>query len=325
MIFDFLLSLILITANSYFCSIVSGSWGGEIVQWVEIGGFIIILALFIFISGYGKSFCRIFASPKKQKNASLQELKKTDEAISYAIKAVGYIGLFFLLTATSYFYINFWNTQTLGFNLATIILSLFYMLFINTVLFTLRSKNKKQMIMLMTEPEAENKSIKPGNKHIWISVMKTILAITLILVIGFFVIKSETRNETDFNFDSFEAWIDIPSFVELFIISFALLAVSGNFKIFGKSVKTAFLNQKIDVTQKNLYVNAVQTLRNILLMTGIACTLIGFMAMLVNLEDKSALGYNMQVALIVSFYAVVCCLILLPMETKLCRLSEGNE
>ncbi|MBQ7366855.1 MAG: hypothetical protein IJW57_06490 [Spirochaetaceae bacterium] len=325
MIGEFLSSCILVAANAYFCSIVSGGLGGELVQWIEMAGYIGILALFILLSGYEKSFCNIFAIPKRQKAATLQELKKNNSAISYAMKATVFIGLFFLLMGTSFFYINFWNTQTLGSNLGTVILSLLYLLFIEQVLIVLKSKNKTRMIKLMGGGDVCKVNQRKDSKSICISISKAIFSIVLILIIACIVIKNETKNETEFNFGLLASWIDLPSALELFILSFALLAISGNSSNFWSSIKIAFKNQKISVTQKNLYVNAIQTLSSLILVTGLACTLIGFMTMLVYLENRSMLGYNVQVALIASFYAVVSCLILLPLETKICSLAEGDS
>lgn len=325
MIGEFLLSCILVAVNAYFCSIVNGGLGAELVQWIEMMGYIGILALFILLSGHEKSFCNIFALPKKKKVATLQEFKKNDIAISYAMKATFFIGLFFLLVGTSYFYINFWNTQTLGSNLGTVIISLIYLLFIEQVLIVLKSKNKTQMIKLMGGNDVCKVNKKKDIKSICISISKAIFSIVLIVIITYIVIKNETKNETEFNFGLLSSWIDLPSALELFVLSFALLAISGNFRNFWSSIKIAFKNQKISVTQMNLYVNAIHTLISLIFVTGVTCTLIGFMAMLVYLGNRAALGYNIQVALIASFYAVVSCLILLPLETKIYSLAEGDN
>ena len=60
MIIQFLLSFLVITGFNVICMLLSGgpSWG--LVNGFELPGIIIILALVLFLSGYGKAFCIIF-------------------------------------------------------------------------------------------------------------------------------------------------------------------------------------------------------------------------------------------------------------------------
>ena len=54
------------------------------------------------------------------------------------------------------------------------------------------------------------------------------------------------------------------------------------------------------------------------------CTLGGYMAIMVNLEDKAALGLNFMVASLPMIYALLIDLILLPIESKISLLSDAE-
>ena len=235
-----------------------------------------------------------------------------------------YIGISFLIFSCSYFFINIENKETVGKNLSTIILSLFYTIVIELILVTLKSKIKKEQILFMAE-EKETKNQIQDKKSKLSSIIKIFLSTILIFTLFalfIFVSNIENFNQSQYNLNSFFMWLDIPSFIELFVSSFLLLLISGNFKIFFHGIKTVIQNQKISVSQKNLMQNAIKTFRIIIILVALSCTLIGFAAMNKFLDDKSLLGINIHVTLIVSFYAVICNLILLPLEIKICKLAE---
>ena len=118
------------------------------------------------------------------------------------------------------------------------------------------------------------------------------------------------------------AFLDLTSVFYLIIGAVPLMLVSANFTVFGKALAAVFKNKKIAVSEKNLYENAVATLRQILLFIGIQGTLIGFISILMNLEDRSALGLNMMVAAIVTYYAIIICALLLIVESRIHKLCE---
>ena len=173
--------------------------------------------------------------------------------------------------------------------------------------------------------EIETKNQIQDKKNKLSSIIKIFLSTILIFTLFalfIFVSNIENFNQSQYNLNSIFMWLDIPSFIELFVPSFLLLLISGNFKIFFHGIKTVVQNQKISVSQKNLMQNAIKTFRIIIILVALSCTLIGFAAMNKFLDDKSLLGINIHVALIVSFYAVICNLILLPLEIKICKLAE---
>ena len=325
MILQLLFSFLVILLNAIFCCTVSGGGFGTIlIQKVLILGFLCIIILYSICSSNGKSLVNILSAKKKYKSFSFQELKSTEIAIDFLCKSILYIGISFLIFSCSYFFINIENKETVGKNLSTIILSLFYTLFIELILITLKSKIKKDQILFMAE-EIETKNQIQDKKNKLSSIIKIFLSTILIFTLFalfIFVSNIENFNQSQYNLNSIFMWLDIPSFIELFVPSFLLLLISGNFKIFFHGIKTVVQDQKVSVSQKNLMQNAIKTFRIIIILVALSCTLIGFAAMNKFLDDKSLLGINIHVALIVSFYAVICNLILLPLEIKICKLSE---
>ena len=310
MILQLLFSFLVILLNAIFCCTVSGGGFGTIlIQKVLILGFLCIIILYSICSSNGKSLVNILSAKKKYKNFSFQELKSTEIAIDFSC---------------SYFFINIENKETIGKNLSTIILSLFYTIIIELILITLKSKIKKEQILFMAE-EIETKNQIQDKKNKLSPIIKIFLSTILIFTLFalfIFVSNIENFNQSQYNLNSIFMWLDIPSFIELFVPSFLLLLISGNFKIFFHGIKTVVQNQKVSVSQKNLMQNAIKTFRIIIILVALSCTLIGFAAMNKFLDDKSLLGINIHVALIVSFYAVICNLILLPLEIKICKLAE---
>jgi len=83
-----------------------------------------------------------------------------------------------------------------------------------------------------------------------------------------------------------------------------------------------FSGQKITVSQKNLYLNAVKTTVTLNwygAFSGAAC---GWIGMLSNLEDASALPANLAVSLIPFFYATCLNLFLLLVEIRITKAVE---
>ena len=67
MIIEFLLSFLVLGLTAAMCSLTSGGFVWEFLEPVLLPGIIVILALMIFLSGYGKSFLKIFSSSKRIK------------------------------------------------------------------------------------------------------------------------------------------------------------------------------------------------------------------------------------------------------------------
>ena len=322
MIIQFLLSFLVITVVDVLCMILSGGTINGLVNGFELPGIIIILALVLFLSGYGKAFCVIFCSRAKLKKLSLEELRRSEKSLDFAIRALLYICLFFMLVAASMFYINFDYRTTVEPNLATIIGSVHYMLYLDTIFITIKGSLKKQIISFMAEEGEVVPNEKTPAKKVVLSILKTLCVLVVIIAVAWGVVYCHTGNMQDYWKPSFVAFLDLPSALYLILGCVPLMLVSSNFMIFGKAVAAVFKNKKITVTEKNLYENAVATLRQILLFIGIQGTLIGFVGILMNLEDRSALGINIMVASIVTYYAIIVCAILLLVESRIRKLCE---
>lgn len=322
MIIQFLLSFVVVTAVDIFCIRLSGGTIQGLVNGFELPGIIIILALVLFLSGYGKSFCVIFSSRSKLKKLSLDQLRQSEKSLDFAIRALLYICLFFMLVAASMFYMNFDYRMTLGPNLATVIGSVYYMLFLDTVLITLKGTLKKQIISFMAEEGEVVQAQKTPGKTIVKNVVKTVCVLLLIIAVAWGILFYHVTNLQENWKPSLLSFIDLPSALYLIFAGVPLMLVSANFTVFGKALAAVFKNKKITVTEKNLYENAVSTLRQILLFIGIQGTLIGFIGILFNLEDRAALGLSMMVACIVTYYAIIVGALLLVVESRIHKLCE---
>ena len=322
MIIQFLLSFIVVTVVDVFCMLLSGGTIQGLVNGFEFPGIIIILALVLFLSGYGKSFCIIFSSRSKLKKLNLEELRRSEKSLDFAIRALLYICLFFMLVAASMFYINFDYRMALGPNLATIIGSVYYMLFLDTILVTLKGRLKNQIINFMAEEGETVQTQKTPGKKIVQSVMKTVCVLVLIIVVAWGILFYHVANLQEYWKPSVLSFVDLPSALYLILGSVPLMLVSANFTVLGKALAAVFKNKKITVNEKNLYENAVSTLRQILLYIGVQGTLIGFIGILFNLENREVLGINMMVACIVTYYAIIVCALLLVVESRIHKLCE---
>jgi hypothetical protein len=307
------------------CSITSGGLIWELVDYALLPGILLILALMIFLSGYGKPFLRIFQSSKKIKNTTLTELKKTEASLDYAFKALGFICVFLMLISGIYFYLNFENTNTLGVNLATILLSFFYLSFLGMIFITLKGKLRSNIIRFMAEENTcENDKPAASGKKLALSIVKIFVSLAFIIGLFFLIIHFSMANLTDKNPLSFYFLRDLPGIIYIFIPTFLLLLVSDNLKSFFSALNFVAKNQKLSVTQKTISINAISTLRIIILLEGIMTTLGGFIGILFNLEDRSMLGLNFTVACVPMIYALLINLILLPVESKVTLLCDSE-
>lgn len=83
MIINFLLSLIPICVATVLSIKTSGGTITGLFNLISFTGVILLFVVALFISGYGKTFCRIFSTRKNYQSMELQELKNTDLALKY--------------------------------------------------------------------------------------------------------------------------------------------------------------------------------------------------------------------------------------------------
>ena len=325
MIIEFLLSFLLLCITASVCSLTSGGLIWELVDYALLPGILLILALMIFLSGYGKSFVKIFQSAKKIKSTSLAELKKIEALLDYAFKALGFICIFLMLISGIYFYLNFDKTNTLGVNLATTLLSFFYFSFFGMLFMTLKGKLRSLIINYMAEENTiENDKPATSTKKLVLSIIKIFVSLAFIIGLYVLIIYFSTANPSNEEPLSFFYLRDLPGIIYIFIPTFLLLLISGNFKSFFRAMNYIIKNQKLSVTQKAISVNAISTLRIIIFLEGIMTTECGFIGILFNLEDRSMLGINFTLACVPMIYALLLNLILLPLESKISLLCDSE-
>ena len=322
MIIEFLLSLLVLSFTATICSLSSGGYVWEFLEPVLLPGIIVILVLMISLSGYGKSFLKIFSSPKKIKETDLSDLKKIETVLNYSFKALALICIFFMFIAGVYFYLNFYDTQTLGPNLATMFCSLYYLAFFGMVIFTLKGKLRIRIINFMTEETEPEEKIELSNKQKILCIVKIIITIALIAGLYYLIVYTCTANKRQYSVTTY--LIDAPGLIYIFVTSFLLLAISGNFKKFFKALKFAAKNTRLSVSQKAISLNAIHTLQVILILDGIMCSLGGYMATMVHLENKEYLGINILLASLPMIYSLIINLILLPVESRISLLGESE-
>ena len=323
MLIELLLSFLILCITASVCSFTSGGLIWELVDFALLPGILLILALMIFLSGYGKAFIKVFQTKKKLKNISLSDLKKTEASLDFAFKVLGFICAFIMLISGIYFYLNFDATNTLGVNLATILLSFFYLSYLGMIFLTLKGKLRSLIINFMAEENIyENDKSAVSKKMLALSIVKIFVSLAFIIGLYFLIIHFSTANLTDKEPLSFYFLRDLPGIIYIFIPTFLLLLVSGNFKSFFKALSFVIKNQKLSVTQKAISINAISTLRIIILLEGIMTTLCGFIGILFNLEDRTMLGLNFTVACVPMIYALLINLILLPVESKVSLLCD---
>lgn len=158
MIIEFLLTCLVLFISSIFGTLVSGGavfdslfFISDLILFVLL---LVILGVFIFILGYGKPFIKIFTSKKSFNKLELKTLKDIEKSIVYASKVAAYEAIFFACIGTVYYYVNWMNTQTLGFQLSLMILSLRFICAIEIILFSMKAKVKKQIIEFMAEAKS---------------------------------------------------------------------------------------------------------------------------------------------------------------------------
>lgn len=323
MILSFILSVIFAFGLDCACMILSGGTIGGLVNGYELPGIIVILAGLIFLSGSGKDFCRIFAKPSKLQTLELTQLRKTEKSLDFANKAVFYICLFFILIGGIFFYLNIDYRTSLGPNLATILGSLLYLTFLISIFTALKAKLRTKIISVMEEAPVDetNKTTRPV-KALVKTIIQIIIALAVIIAMTIAVILFHISNQQQDVQIRLLMFIDLPSFLYIFLVTFILLAISGNFKNFLHAFGAVFKKSKISVSQKNLYENAISGFRQIMIMTGIRGSVIGFTGILYNLADRSVLGINMFVAMIPAFYAIIICTVLMVVEARIGELVE---
>ena len=326
MIANLLLSGLILVVTSIFGTLVSGGvvfdslfYASDLILFCLL---VVILGVFIFISGYGKSFIKIFSSKNTFEKLEIKTLKEVEKSIIYACKVAAYEAIFFLCIGTVYYYVNWMNTQTLGFQLSLMILSVRYISTIEILLFCMKAVVRKQMISIMSEKESPVETSQKSSGAILLSLIKIIIYAGIIFGLTVFIIFNYTKNESDIFFGEIATWLDLPSFILIAIPSLLLLVSNGLWEDFFNGIKHAFSDRKNNISEIYKYESSVSTTRYIVLFLSLIIVMLGYNAVLTYLDNKESLGPNMLVDTIPCFYAIIINLILLSVEAKLNHLSE---
>ncbi len=323
MIFSFVFSFILILLITFLAVGVSGGSLLYILDLPSFAGVLLIFAISIILSGYGKVFCSIFSSHKKFAAFDFQQLKKADEALDFSIKLLFYSAILVPVLILIYTLSNASKSEYffshLGLNCAVLLLSLLYLSLLEMILITAKAKIRKSSVLFMAEDFQQNDSKQDSKQKADVkSVFKNITGFVLLAAVftayGFFSgVYSWGSGNVIF------AIIDLPSIMIQIFFVLPLIAISGNFSILFKGLKSAFCGIKIDLKSKNLFQNALKSAMSLNWCSCFATVICSAVCILGDLSDFSKLSANLAVGFIPFFYVACVNLVLLFAEIKVCK------
>jgi len=322
MIINLLLSFIPICISTVLATLTGGGILSEILDYISFIGVFLLFSVAIFISGYGKTFCRIFSTRKKFKALNLQELQKTDLALGFGSKILFCTAILIPILVLIYTLMNYYNTpetlQHIGPNCAVLLLSILYLSLLEMIIITLKAKVRKSVILYMADEMEKPVGIEKKTSK---STIKMILGVILFIAVS--VLYSWISGVYAWGKHSiFDTVFDIPFITIMIIYVLPLIAISENFGTLFGSIKIVFTGRKITINQKNLYLNAVKTTMNLNWYGAFSAAACGWIGMLCNLEDASSLPANLAVSLIPFLYATCLNLFLLLVEIRITKAAE---
>ena len=289
----------------------------------SFAGVLLIFAISIILSGYGKVFCSIFSSHKKFAVFDFQQLKKADEALDFSIKLLFYSAILIPVLILIYTLSNASKSEYffshLGLNCAVLLLSLLYLSLLEMILITAKAKIRKSSVLFMAEDFQQNESKqdskqKAGVKSVFKNITGFVLLAAVFTAYGFFSgVYSWGSGNVIF------AIIDLPSIMIQIFFVLPLIAISGNFSILFKGLKSAFCGIKIDLKSKNLFQNALKSAMSLNWCSCFATVICSAVCILGGLSDLSKLSANLAVGFIPFFYVACVNLVLLFAEIKVCK------
>ncbi|MDD7451100.1 MAG: hypothetical protein PUK76_08630 [Treponema sp.] len=323
MIFSLVFSFILILLITFLAVGVSGGSLLYILDLPSFAGVLLIFAISIILSGNGKVFCSIFSSHKKFAAFDFQQLKKADEALDFSIKLLFYSAILIPVLILIYTLSNASKSEYffshLGLNFAVLLLSLLYLSLLEMILITAKAKIRKSSVLFMAEDFQQNDSKQDSKQKADVkSVFKNITGFVLLAAVftayGIFSgVYSWGSGNVIF------AIIDLPSIMIQIFFVLPLIAISGNFSILFKGLKSAFCGIKIDLKSKNLFQNALKSAMSLNWCSCFATVICSAVCILGDLSDFSKLSANLAVGFIPFFYVACVNLVLLFAEIKVCK------
>lgn len=319
MIFSFVFSFILILLITFLAVGVSGGSLLYILDLPSFAGVLLIFAISIILSGYGKVFCSIFSSHKKFAAFDFQQLKKADEVLDFSIKLLFYSAILIPVLILIYTLSNASKSEYffshLGLNCAVLLLSLLYLSLLEMILITAKAKIRKSSVLFMAEDFQQNDSKQKADvKSVFKNITGFVLLAAVFTVYGIFSgVYSWGSGNVIF------AIIDLPSIMIQIFFVLPLIAISGNFSILFKGLKSAFCGIKIDLKSKNLFQNALKSAMLLNWCSCFATVICSAVCILGDLSDFSKLSANLAVGFIPFFYVACVNLVLLFAEIKVCK------
>ena len=319
MIFSFVFSFILILLITFLAVGVSGGSLLYILDLPSFAGVLLIFAISIILSGYGKVFCSIFSSHKKFAAFDFQQLKKADEALDFSIKLLFYSAILIPVLILIYTLSNASKSEYffshLGLNCAVLLLSLLYLSLLEMILITAKAKIRKSSVLFMAEDFQQNDSKQKADvKSVFKNITGFVLLAAVFTAYGIFSgVYSWGSGNVIF------AIIDLPSIMIQIFFVLPLIAISGNFSILFKGLKSAFCGIKIDLKSKNLFQNALKSAMSLNWCSCFATVICSAVCILGDLSDFSKLSANLAVGFIPFFYVACINLVLLFAEIKVCK------
>ena len=319
MIFSLVFSFILILLITFLAVGVSGGSLLYILDLPSFAGVLLIFAISIILSGYGKVFCSIFSSHKKFAAFDFQQLKQADEALDFSIKLLFYSAILIPVLILIYTLSNASKSEYffshLGLNCAVLLLSLLYLSLLEMILITAKAKIRKSSVLFMAEDFQQNDSKQKADvKSVFKNITGFVLLAAVFTAYGIFSgVYSWGSGNVIF------AIIDLPSIMIQIFFVLPLIAISGNFSILFKGLKSAFCGIKIDLKSKNLFQNALKSAMSLNWCSCFATVICSAVCILGDLSDFSKLSANLAVGFIPFFYVACVNLVLLFAEIKVCK------
>ena len=327
MIFSLFFSFVLILLITFLAVGVSGGSLLYILDLPSFAGVLLIFAISIILSGYGKVFCSIFSSHKKFAAFDFQQLKQADEALDFSIKLLFYSAILVPVLILIYTLSNASKSEYffshLGLNCAVLLLSLLYLSLLEMILITAKAKIRKSSVLFMAEDFQQNdlkqdskqeSKQKAAVKSVFKNMTGFVLLAAVFTAYGIFSgVYSWGSGNVIF------AIIDLPSIMIQIFFVLPLIAISGNFSILFKGLKSAFCGIKIDLKSKNLFQNALKSAMSLNWCSCFATVICSAVCIFGDLSDFSKLSANLAVGFIPFFYVACVNLVLLFAEIKVCK------
>ena len=258
-------------------------------------------------------------SAKKFAAFDFQQLKKADEALDFSIKLLFYSAILIPVLILIYTLSNASKSEYffshLGLNCAVLLLSLLYLSLLEMILITAKAKIRKSSVLFMAEDFQQNDSKQKADvKSVFKNITGFVLLAAVFTAYGIFSgVYSWGSGNVIF------AIIDLPSIMIQIFFVLPLIAISGNFSILFKGLKSAFCGIKIDLKSKNLFQNALKSAMSLNWCSCFATVICSAVCILGDLSDFSKLSANLAVGFIPFFYVACVNLVLLFAEIKVCK------